>query len=121
MDMTADEAVAAILTNVKTVSSTTVSDAILTIYITKVVDDVLSYCHRDDFPDRLVYTVMDLIVKRLKDESDATATSLKGLTMGDTTLSFNTNTLPAIGIISDADFDTLKPKLNLYRKLVGFC
>ena len=121
MAMTADEAVAAILTNVKTVSSTTVSDAILTIYITKVVDDVLSYCHRDDFPDRLVYTVMDLIVKRLNDESEDSTRGLKSIKMDDTEFQFNTSAISAVGCLSDEDFNALKSKLNLYRKIVGFC
>ena len=121
MAMTADEAVAAILTNVKTVSSTTVSDAILTIYITKVVDDVLSYCHRDDFPDRLVYTVMDLMIKRLGDEADTSTVGLKSIKMDDTEFQFNTNAVSAIGCMSDADFDSIRSKLNLYRKMVRPC
>lgn len=121
MVMTVDEAVAAILANVKTISSTTVSDAILNIYITKLVGDVLAYCHREDFPAKLVYTVMDLIVKRLNDESEDSTRGLKSIKMDDTEFQFNTTSISAVGCVSEADFDTLKPKLNSYRKLVGFC
>ena len=46
----------------------------LAFYIEKLVADILDYCHRDDFPDALVYTVVELVQKRLADAASAAAT-----------------------------------------------
>lgn len=100
---------------------------LLTFYIEKLVTDILDYCHRDDFPDALVYTVVDLIRKRLSDEDSKTASELQGLRgplssvkMDDTEFSFAVNGVDATGCLSDLDFDSIKPKLNLYRKAVSW-
>ena len=66
---------------------------------------------------------MDLIAKRLADEENERAgnNDLKSLKMDDTTFEFNTTTKQSAGVLSDLDFDSIKVKLNLYRKLPGFC
>ena len=99
----------------------------LTFYIENLVTDILDYCHRDDFPDALVYTVVDLIRKRLSDEDSKTAAELQGIRgplssvkMDDTEFSFAVNGVDATGCLSDLDFDSIKPKLNLYRKVVSW-
>lgn len=95
--------------------------------------DILDYCHRDDFPDALVYSCVDLILKRLSDaetvvedeNSDTTVLPLSKIKMDDTEFSFYTGAIKSttapdnVGLLSDLDFDSIKPKLNLYRKLVS--
>lgn len=100
---------------------------LLTFYIEKLVTDILDYCHRDDFPDALVYTVVDLIRKRLSDEDSKAASELQGIRgplssvkMDDTEFSFAVNGVDATGCLSDLDFDSIKSKLNLYRKVVSW-
>ena len=50
--MTKNEAIADIIFKVKTIrEDTSINDGSLTIYVEKLVNDVLDYCHRRDFPD----------------------------------------------------------------------
>ena len=93
----------------------------------KLVLDVLDYCHRIDFPDALIYTCVDLLQKRLADmdeaagdsETEAVTLPLSEVKMDDTTFKFSTDlmvktTAPDnIGLLSDLDFDSIKPRLNL--------
>ncbi len=118
--MQKDTAIAFIVSKVKTVyGDTDISEGALSFYVEKLVNEVLGYCHRHDFPEPLLFTCVDLIVKRLKDEEADTNGDgdLKSLKMDDTTFEFNTATKVNIGILSDMDFDSIKPKLNAYRKL----
>lgn len=122
--MTKNEAIADIIFKVKTIRGDTVTNnGILIIYVEKIVNDVLNYCHRRDFPDGLIFTCVDLIAKRLADEENERAgnNDLKSLKMDDTTFEFNTAAKQSAGVLSDLDFDSIKAKLNLYRKLPGFC
>ena len=92
----------------------------------KLVMDILDYCHRDDFPVALVYTAVDLVNKRLDDlqsvdDEDGgipTRGPLSSIKMDDTEFSFAVNNVSASGVLSDYDFDSIKAKLNLYRKAV---
>lgn len=100
---------------------------LLTFYIEKLVMDVLDYCHRDDFPDALIYTAVDLIRKRLADEDSKTTEELprvrgplSAVKMDDTEFHFAVNSVDATGCLSDLDFDSIKSKLNLYRKAVSW-
>ncbi|KMO87223.1 hypothetical protein AB840_04130 [Megasphaera cerevisiae DSM 20462] len=120
--MTQDEAVQAIIEKVQIRKAQQVTDtASLTFFAEKLVVDILDYCHRDDFPPSLVYTVADLICKRIDDEVKAAAGApgpLKRLQQNDTTYEWAVNATNAAGILSDADFDSIKPKLNRWRKVV---
>ena len=105
----------------------------ISFWVEKLVLDILDYCHRDDFPDALVYTCVDLVLKRLADaeaaaenvESDTTVLPLSKIKMDDTEFDFYTGTIKSttapdnIGLLSDLDFDSIKPRLNIYRKLVS--
>lgn len=93
-------------------------EAIYTLYIKKLVYDVLEYCHRDDFPEGLIYTCGELLAKRASDDSSETK-NLKSVKMDDTEFQFATATQTA-GTQADADFATIKSKLNLYRKIGGW-
>ena len=99
--------------------------------IAKLVEDILAYCHRRDFPESLIYTAVELILKRLNDilaaskyeaENEGNA-PLNKVKMDDTEFDFDTSVQVALqkvdvtSIVDEKLFDTLKPKLNLYRRL----
>nr|DAM43065.1 MAG TPA: head to tail adaptor [Caudoviricetes sp.] len=120
--MTPVEAVADIIAKVKTIrGDMEIDEAVLGIYVEKLVNDVLDYCHRHDFPRALTFTCMDLINKRIGDEQTAAegAAQLKSIEAGDTKFEFNVAAISS-GVLNDLDFDSIKPKLNLYRKIAGF-
>lgn len=120
--MERQEAVEAIAAKVKALSKAEIDETTLAFATEKLVADILDYCHRDDFPEALVYTVTDLVLKRLQDESNAEeygTTPLSSLEMGDTTFNFSVSNVSTSGLLSDADFDSIKPKLNLYRRVVS--
>ena len=121
--MTPAEAVADIIAKVKTIrGDTEIDEAVLGIYVEKLVNDVLDYCHRHDFPRALTFTCMDLINKRIGDEQTAAegAAQLKSIEAGDTKFEFNVAAAISSGVLNDLDFDSIKPKFNLYRKIAGF-
>lgn len=110
---------------------------IWSLWVEKLVIDILDYCHRKDFPEALIYTCVDLILKRLSDmeqatentDSDTAVISLPPLSeikQDDTSYKFDTSLVTKttatdnVGLLSDLDFDSIKPRLNLYRKLVSF-
>ena len=103
-------------------------------WVDKFVSDVLDYCHREDFPKAMIYACIDLILKRMADaeagaatldEEGVAALPLSAIKMDDTTFNFDTSyvhktsTTDNVGLLSDLDFDSIKPKLNLYRKAVS--
>ena len=121
--MTPAEAVADIIAKVKTIrGDTEIDESVLGSYVEKLVNDVLDYCHRHDFPRALTFTCMDLINKRIGDEQTAAegAAQLKSIEAGDTKFEFNVVAAISSGVLNDLDFDSIKPKLNLYRKIAGF-
>lgn len=111
--------------------SENLSEAQLEFYVQKFVLDVLDYCHIDKFPEALVYSAVDLIRKRVADESasfiESSETSivnsnapLSEIKMDDTTFKFAVNNVDLSGCLADLDFDSIKPKLNLYRRMVAW-
>lgn len=118
--ISSDEAETAIVETAKVLlqDGSTLNDAQYGIYAAKLVSDVLDYCHRDDFPKGLVYTCADLLVKRVSDTADDTKV-LKSIKMDDTQFDFAHGDVTA-GNQADADFETIRPKLNLYRKIGGW-
>lgn len=114
------EAVTQIVSNAKALlhDEGTESDNVYTLYANKLVMDVLDYCHREDFPQALVYTCADLLVKRVEDSTSDTK-GLKSIKMDDTEFQFATATATA-GTMADNDFGTIRNKLNLYRRVGGW-
>lgn len=99
----------------------------LAFYIEKLVADILDYCHRDDFPDALVYTVVELVQKRLADAASAAAGMaggthgpLQSVKMDDTEFHFAVSSVDPAACLSELSFDAIKPKLKLYRKAVSW-
>lgn len=128
--MEQQEAVQAILEKLKLLRGTeNLNEAQATFATEKLVMDILDYCHREDFPVALVYTAVDLVGKRLDDlqspadeaeEGDIpTRGPLSSIKMDDTEFSFAVNSVSASGVLSDYDFDSIKAKLNLYRRAVS--
>ena len=118
--------------NVKTQNlSENLSEARLEFYIKKFVLDCLDYMHRQDFPEALVYSAVDLIRKRIADESASFVESsevsvvssnvpLSKIKQDDTEYTFAVNNVDLSGCLADLDFDSIKPKLNLYRRMVSW-
>lgn len=96
-----------------------INDTRLRMYAEKFVHDVMDYCNRENFPDTLVYTAVDLIMKWVDDEAAGKEAPLKSLKQNDTEFTFAVSDISAVGTKHDADFETLKPKLNQYRKVGG--
>lgn len=125
--MEQQEAIQAILEKLKLLrGAENLNEVQATFATEKLVLDILDYCHRDDFPMALVYTAVDLVGKRLDDlqgDTDADGISargpLSGLKMDDTEFTFAVDSVSATGILSDYDFDSIRSKLNLYRKVVS--
>lgn len=92
----------------------------LDMYIERFVYDTLDYCHRTDFPRTLTYVAAELAVKYLVDskKSDDGNGPLKSLRENDVTFEWAVDSVSPIGCISEEDFNKLRPKLNLYRKVV---
>lgn len=108
-------------------SQRSLNEDLLAFYVEKLVGDILDYCHREDFPDTLVYTVVDLIRKRLADEDSGEDTPginargpLSAVKMDDTEFKFAVANVDATGCLADLDFNSIKAKLNLYRKVVSW-
>lgn len=132
--LSAEEATIRITSKLTTLEQTReLNKELLQFWVEKLVLDVLDYCHRTDFPDALIYTCVDLLRKRLADmdeaagnsESEAVTLPLSEIKMDDTQYKFSTDlmvktTAPNnIGLLSDLDFDSIKPRLNLYRRVVS--
>ena len=122
------EAIREIATKVRLLEGKrTLDEGLLTFYVEKLVTDILAYCCRSDFPEPLVYSAVDLIRKRLADEDTAgnelgvpTNAPLSSVKMDDTEFKFAVSNVDPAGCLADLDFATLKPKLNLYRKVVSW-
>lgn len=118
--LTPTEAIAQIVDKAKTLlaDTGTEKDALYQMYAEKLVYDTLDYCNRDDFPAALVYTCCDLLAKRYEDSTSDTK-GLRSVKMDDTEFQFATAT-DTPGTAADADFATIRNKLNLYRKVGGW-
>lgn len=81
------------------------------------VKKVLDYCHRDDFPDTLLYTAVDFVMKNIEREAIAKDAPVKAIQEKDNRIEFAVNSVPVYGIASDEEFKLLRPTLNLYRRL----
>lgn len=132
--LSAEEAATLITSKVMMLESARrLNKELLQFWVEKLILDILDYCHRRDFPNALIYTCVDLIRKQLNDseetaedsESEISTLPLSEIKMDDTSFKFDTDfalktTAPDnIGLLSDLDFDSIKPRLNLYRKLVS--
>ena len=129
--MTREEAIEEIREKIQLIlPSEQLTNDIWKFWTEKLVLDVLDYCNRPDFPEALIYTCVDLILKRIADAETAASYDEDGLPlseikMDDTSFKFSTGLTRSVinsgnvGLLSDSDFDSIKPRLNLYRKPVA--
>ena len=98
---------------------------LLSFYVNKFVEDILIYCNRRDFPPPLIYTVVELILKRLEnqmaaadsDESGLGNAPLSEIKMDDVTFKFAVNNIDLSAVFGEELFNSITAKLNLYRKV----
>ena len=118
--LTPEEAITRIQEHLAVLRPDQAVDAKLHLYVTRFVNDVLDYCHREDFPETLTYTAAEILAKWADGSGAAAGGPLKWLKQNDTEFEF------AVTEISDADslyegcVAKIRPKLNLYRKLVQY-
>ena len=87
--------------------------------IEQFVYDIVDYCHRDDFPTTLVRTVANLRARHFITEPEHMGTGpLKALEENDTRFEFAVADADTTDLLSNQLFGKIRPKLNLYRKLV---
>lgn len=114
--LTSEEAITRIQEQLAVLRPEQAVDVKLHLYVTRFVNDVLDYCHREDFPETLTYTAAEILDKWADDSGAAKSGGpLKRLKQNDTEFEF------AVAEISDADslyegcMAKIRPKLNLYR------
>lgn len=90
----------------------------ITLFAEKFVLDCMDYCHRTNFPRTLVYTAAELATKYIKDKYSDTHGPLKSLKENDVEFTWAVTDISPIGCISEKDFESIRTKLNLYRKVV---
>lgn len=90
----------------------------LALFAEKFVLDCMDYCHRTNFPRTLVYTAAELAVKYIKDKHSDSHGPLKSLKENDVEFTWAITDVSPIGCISEQDFESIRSKLNLYRKVV---
>ncbi len=96
-------------------------DAQIQVFAEKFVLDVVAYCHRTNFPRVLAYTAAELAMKYIADMNrmvDGSLGPLKSLKENDVQLEWAVSSVAPIGCISEQDFESIRNKLNLYRKVV---
>lgn len=89
----------------------------------KTIINVLDYCHREDFPEALIYSVVGALDKKFPAEDSevigGNIAPLSEIKMDDTTFKFAVAAKDATIDDATALFETLKPDLRIYRKAVG--
>ena len=119
--LTPEAAIARILECLSTLRPHTQQDAVLRLYVTRFVNDVLDYCHREDFPETLVYTAAEILAKWIDElETAGNAAPLKRLRQNDTEFEFAVTATSAADSLYESCMVKMHPKLNLYRKLVKY-
>lgn len=96
-------------------------DAQIQVFAEKFVLDVVAYCHRTNFPRVLAYTAAELAMKYIADMNrmaDGSLGPLKSLKENDVQFEWAVSSVAPIGCISEQDFESIRNKLNLYRKVV---
>lgn len=91
----------------------------LKFYAGKFIDDVLDYCNRLDFPVALLFTAAELLAKQFEaaDELTGSTLPLKRVKQDDSEFEFAVENVSTAGLSSDADFEAIKPRLRLYRRV----
>lgn len=90
-------------------------------YVNKLVADILAYCNRRDFPEPLIYTVVELLYKKIDNDLIAAESGmslpLSRIKQDDTEFAFAVSNVDLNSVFSETLFSSLKKFLNLYRKV----
>lgn len=86
-------------------------------YCEAFVEHVLDYCHREDFPQPLVYTAAEMVVRWLDDRENGGRANLKSIKQDDTEFTFNVSDAAASVDFIGEDMASISQRLNLYRKV----
>ncbi len=94
---------------------------LLEFYVNKLVADILAYCNRRDFPEPLIYTVVELLHNKINNSLTAADTGtpapLSKIKQDDVEFSFAVSAVNFNEVFGEKLFTSLKPNLNLYRKV----
>ena len=82
--LTKEEAIETIKEKIQLIApSNQLTNDVWQFWVEKLVFDVLDYCNRADFPEALIYTCVDLILKRMSDSEMAADYEENGLPLSE--------------------------------------
>lgn len=121
--MTKDEAIKEITAKILLLKKVAVDEKELAFYVAKTVADILDYCRREDFPDTLVYTVVDFLNNELLSDTQGAENQnapfpVKSIRQGDTEYTFAVKESEQ-NVFKEPSIENIKSKINLYRKIVS--
>ncbi|WP_278546633.1 hypothetical protein [Megamonas funiformis] len=104
-----------------------INENLLNFNIEALVRRILNYCNRKDFPEPVKMSIIEQFYNKIISDNESNNLSevdirnLKRLKMNDTEFEFNFQEQVIVEKNSIYFFEQLKPMLNIYRKVRGFC
>lgn len=104
-----------------------VNENLLNFNIEALVRRILNYCNRKDLPEAVKMSIIEQFYNKIISDNESNNLSevdirnLKRLKMNDTEFEFNFHEQVIVEKNSIYFFEQLKPMLNIYRKVRGFC
>lgn len=104
-----------------------VNENLLNFNIEALVRRILNYCNRKDLPEAVKMSIIEQFYNKIISDNESNNLSevdirnLKRLKMNDTEFEFNFQEQIIVEKNSIYFFEQLKPMLNIYRKVRGFC
>ncbi len=108
-------------------NSLVVNENLLNFNIEALVRRILNYCNRKDLPEAVKMSIIEQFYNKIISDNESNNLSevdirnLKRLKMNDTEFEFNFQEQVIVEKNSIYFFEQLKPMLNIYRKVRGFC
>ena len=104
-----------------------INENLLNFNIEALVRRILNYCNRKDLPEAVKMSIIEQFYNKIISDNESNNLSevdirnLKRLKMNDTEFEFNFQEQVIVEKNSIYFFEQLKPMLNIYRKVRGFC
>lgn len=104
-----------------------INENLLNFNIEALVRRILNYCNRKDLPEAVKISIIEQFYNKIISDNESNNLSevdirnLKRLKMNDTEFEFNFQEQVIVEKNSIYFFEQLKPMLNIYRKVRGFC
>ncbi|WP_407378661.1 hypothetical protein [Megamonas funiformis] len=104
-----------------------INENLLNFNIEALVRRILNYCNRKDLPEAVKMSIIEQCYNKIISDNESNNLSevdirnLKRLKMNDTEFEFNFQDQVIVEKNSIYFFEQLKPMLNIYRKVRGFC